>query len=99
MNISNDVTHHWRATVVTGVVVEWGSSQLCESEPQWLCCYQLSIEMLVVLHCESLGLFQGWTPDPSVLSGLEGNGLSGGGGLGVECDCHVSCAVACVPRC
>lgn len=83
----------------SGGGVRWDSSQLCGNEPLWSCCYPQCSGMPVVLQSESPELSQGWTPNPSVLSALEGSGLSGGGEFVDGRDSHESYAVFCAPRC
>lgn len=55
--------------------------------------------MMAVLQSESSESSQGWTPNPSVLSALEGSGLGGGGESVGGSGLHGSYAVVCVPRC
>lgn len=79
----------------SGGVVRWDSSQLCESELLWSCCYPQCSGM----QSESLVSFQGWTPNPSVLSAPEGSGLSGDGAFVGGRGSRGSYAVACAPLC
>lgn len=90
-------TNQWRGRMASSGEVRWDSSQLCESELLWLYCYPQYSGKPAVLQGESLELSQEWTPSPSVLSALEGSGLSGDGEL--ACDFRGSCVAACAPRC
>lgn len=85
--------------MVSGGAVRWDSSLVCGSELSWSCCYPRYSGMTVVLQSESSELSRGWTPNPSVLSALEGSGLSGGGEFVCGHGFHESCAVVCAPRC
>lgn len=92
-------TDQQKEKVASGGEVRWDSSRLCGSELLWSCCYPQCSGMPVALQSESLGLSQGWTPNPSVLSALEGSGLNGDGGSVGGRGFHESYAVVGAPRC
>lgn len=83
----------------SGGVVRSDSSQLCGSELLWWCCYPQCSGMTAELQGGSSELSQGWTPNPSVLSALEGNGLSAGGEFAGARGSRESYAAVCAPRC
>lgn len=91
-------TNQRRGMVVSSGVVRWDSSLLCGSEQLWSCCYPQCSGMIEVSLSGSLGLFLGWTPNPSVLSALEGNVLNEDEFACARCF-HESCAVSCAPQC
>lgn len=85
-----------RGMVVSNGVTRWDSSPLCESERLWLCCYPRCSGMTAVPLSESQKPTLEWTPNPSVLSALEGSGLSGNAsvcGRGFREPYAVSCAL------
>lgn len=87
-----------RGMVVSNGGIRWDSSLLCGSGRLWSCCYPRCSGMTAVPLSESQKPTPEWTPNPSVLSALEGSGLSGSAsvcGRGFR----ESCAVACAPRC
>lgn len=53
----------------------------------------------MVLQRESSELSRGWTPNPSVLSALEGSGPSEDGEFVGGCGLHAFYAVVGAPRC
>lgn len=78
--------------------IRWDSSLLCGSERLWLCCYPRCSGMTTVPLSESQRPIREWTPNPSVLSALEGSGLSGGAsvsGRGFRESYAVACARLC----
>lgn len=79
--------------------VRWDSSQLCGSEQLWSCCYPQSSGMPVVLLGDSLALSQGWIPNPSAPSALEGSGLSVDDELADGNDFREFCATVYAPQC
>lgn len=85
--------------MVNGDEVKWDSSQLCGSEPLWLCCYPRSSGKPAAPRVGSSASSQGWTPNPSVLSAPEGSGPSGDGEAAGERGLRGSCAAVCAPRC
>lgn len=85
--------------MVSGGVVRLDSSQLCGSELLWWCCYPQCTGMTAVLQGGSSESPQVWTPNPSVLSALEGSGLSADGEFAGGRGCRGSYAAVCAPRC